>query len=301
MPNLTTFGFEFEVQTEAPALVRELYELGHIAMEQMHRWHCDCFQCTAIDTEPEFSQFMYKAQTDSSCSGEVISRILHHDPTNPRYRGDVFYVLQQAALDVDAEPGPQAGMHVHVGIDHMSEQDKADAIWAFVKYEPVLLRIAAGRWHNHRGGNSTLRETCQWALRDWGFDAAGSGAWSDAQEHNEYPRLRRQLLAFHQRNDRHSNLNVNTGHGTFEYRLWNSTRSAWRMELFTRLSVALVDPVVTAVLNAEEFPTRVSKARAVRLAEILDQCEHAEAASLLARHIEYSWTAAANAPSTLTA
>jgi hypothetical protein len=281
-------------------MTRYLYGLGHTASPQMCRWHCECENC---DYD---SEYLFRAQTDSSCAGEIITGILHHDPTHPNYREGVFDILQDAALEVDAEPGLQAGMHVHVGIAERSLDQCAQAFWAFLRYEPLLVHIAAGRWAQHRGGNESVRSMISYALagRDPEEHSRPVDAIASIEENvdrgNRFRDVLRYVYEEHRCNDRHSNLNVNTGHGTFEYRLWNSSRSAWRMEMFTRLSVALVDPdVVTAMLQAD-LPRRTTRQAVDRFATLLLDAGHDRAAELVDRQATYLVDTAPTAPSTLT-
>lgn len=291
---LTTFGFEFEVETEAIALTRHLYHAGLVGMPQMCGWHCQCDFCQLG------SGFLFRAQTDSSCSGEIISDILHHDPHDERHSAEVFALLQNAAVEVDAEPGPNAGLHVHVGIAHLSGRQMDDALWAYLRYEPLLIKLAAGRFDAQRCSNDSVTSQCSYDLRrrfrsEFVIDAIESIEAS--------PNLRdeRQLLReMHAGHDRHSNLNIATGKSTWEFRLWNSTRAAWRMEMLTRLSVALVDPDVNRRMLATDLTRRVTRTTADRFAVLLHDAGHERCAELVDRQATYRWNAAILAPSTLT-
>lgn len=296
MTTLTTFGFEFEVATEAAALTRHLYDLGHTGDADMHRWHCDCDGCQ-LD-----SGNLFRAQTDSSCSGELITEVLHHSPDDHRYMPDVFDILQAAALEVDAEPGLTAGMHVHVGIGHLSGVQLRSALWAYMRYESVLCALAAGRWERQRENNESVRQLCSYPLHQFADEATNAtSAMLHIEEHNDdLSRIQRDILDEHQAHDRHSNLNLSTNHGTWEFRLWNSTRSAWRMEMFTRLSVAMVDPTVVDALNASAFPQRTTPQAVDRFATLLLDHGHDRCAELVDRQARYSVEGAACAPSTLT-
>ena len=294
---LTTFGFEFEVQTEAAALTRHLYDTGLCGTPTMCRWHCRCEMCSY------YSGFVFRAQTDSSCNGEIISGILHHDPHDHHHVPGVFTTLQDAALEVDAEPGLAAGLHVHVGINHLSTTERARTLWAFLRYEQLLIRLSAGRFEEQRsGGNAQVRDMLALHLRnhDPNYSAAPLDAIASIEQSPNIAAVQRNILDYHSDNDRHSNLNISTGHGTWEFRLWNSTRAAWRLELFTRLSVALVDPDVVRRMLATDITRRVTRSTADRFAVLLHDAGHERCAELVDRQATYSWDAAALAPSTLT-
>ncbi len=261
----------------------------------MHAWHCNCRSCR-FDSE-----WLFRAQTDSSCSGEIISTILHHDPTHDAHVADVFDILQEAAVATDAEPGLRAGLHVHVGMSSRSE-NKRRFLWAFLRSEPMLQLLAAGRFTSQRSNNTSLQSLLAYGLRDFGGTdryASTPETIAAIEEGNSIDSAMRWAMGEQECADRHSNLNVNTGHGTWEYRLWNSTRSAWRLEMFTRVSVALVDPTVARAMIAAPLPTHdVPSVRA--FADLLSDCNHTEAGLLVSRQADYAEHDAAFAPSTLT-
>ncbi len=298
MPTLTTFGFEFEVATEGAALTRHLYEQGHTGQVGMCPWHCSCNYC-AFGT----GNFLFRAQTDSSVprGGEIITNILHHDPNHARHAEDVFGILQRAAVEVDAEPGLDAGLHVHVGIQHLNADELNRAFWAYLRYENVLNSIAAGRWVANRGANNNVMSTVNYLLTDYaGGDDRGLDAIATIEDNGLENRTMRTIRDEAYGGDRHTNLNMRTNHGTWEYRLWNSTRAAWRMEMYTRLSVALVDPEVNAAMLAAPLTRRVTRRAIDRFASLLMDCGHDTAADLVDRQATYSTDRAETAPSTLT-
>lgn len=211
--------------------------------------------------------------------------------------------LESLAVEVDAEPGYSSGFHVHVGANWMHANDRFRALFAFVRWEEVLRYLAAGRFPSVRDENTTVGAS----LRDNASHTyLGSVYFADDRRfrRQSWQRICHSLLNdlgdaealgametmyhTHYSSDRHSNLNVRTSHGTWEFRLWNSTRSAWRMELFTRLSVALVDPaVVTKLLEysltgEESMPECLRK---LRLA--LQTTGHGATSELVGRQADY--------------
>lgn len=251
--NQVTFGFESEWQTNAARLNDRLYARGQTLTEVLHPWHCGCEGC-----DP-FQSANFYGQTDSSCSGEIISRVCAFEDTNYDGQfvervGSMFDILSEEAYAVDAEPGDRSGFHVHVGVGDLTLDERAQNLAAFVRWESVLLGVSAGAFEDNRGYNTTLTGG---SVGDTAADilsAAGLTAWSRGEVIETLltkatspvrDRLLEEAITVHQYADRHSNLNIRTGHGTWEYRLWNSTRAAWRMELFVRLSIALTDPTVT--------------------------------------------------------
>jgi len=188
-------------------------------------------------------------------------------PTAQEYMLD----LQHAALEVDAVPGLTSGLHVHVDKRRLERAGLLHtALVEYCKWERTLADIAAGRWARVRPGqNSTVRSLPQAEGID--FHSA-----LDSQLYE---------FMFHDA-DRHYWLSVRTRHKTWEFRLWNSTRAAWRMEMFARLSIAFTEPDFVRVLAGTLAPRNVS-----RLAELLD--DHDErAAQLVRRQLTYIETVA---------
>lgn len=291
---MPTFGFEFEVATAAPELVSRLYEIGLVGRQVMCPWHCDCGYCTH-----EEGEYPFHAQTDSSVSGEVISGVMDYDSQFTINPVEFMRQLQDAAVEVDAEPGLNAGMHVHVGRGRMTDVQLGKLVWAHLLWEPTLLNIAGGRWPHIRDANRTVRRDNSRFVRGYTnrIEDIRDAITHVQGEHAPYRDDFFQSLYFnHHSNDRHTNLNLRTNHPTVEFRLWNSTRSAWRMELWTRLSIALMDRnVVEEMID----PAR-RQYGPTNLKALLERMNHGRAATLLDRQIDYLANHAASAPTALT-
>lgn len=279
--------------------------------EELHGYHCDCEYC---EVRPDHDAPALHAQRDSSCNGEFISRILTHGETGHDGLGplDIMAALETAAVEVDAEPGMGSGCHVHVGNRHLTRRDEFDgrvvndagreAFWAYLRWERVLIKLAAGRFQTQRAANYEVLTSVTDYLRNHYQTGSGIGPATVAhlEAGDELDVVKAIAYDSHYRSDRHSNLNLRTGKPTWEFRLWNSTRAAWRMELWTRLSVALVDPAVVQTLNEAELVHRVTPAAFERLASYLDNCGHSRAAELVERQSTYARDIAPTAPSSLT-
>lgn len=287
---------------------------------EIHGYHCGCPLCDFSEAGPPLM-----VQRDSTCTGEVISRPMSTwnpsgDSDDWAYTVQVLTQLQQAALDVDAEPGHAAGFHVHV----MPTDDGFNkSLGAVLLWEPVLMRIAAGRFPAQRGMNRTVRSMfTNGTIWDWAYDSGLPQETLNKFELDRfwahgYPRatldfpalfqhvnelgltskLLRLFRTVHHHNDRHSNFNITTNHGTVEYRFWNSTRSAWRMEMFCRLSVAMTDQEVAGTLiglggiapNADVDETWMDGAEAI-LRQVFDDAGYHRLAELLERQANYRLT-----------
>jgi hypothetical protein len=299
---LTTFGFEAEFQTNAASVIAGLHERGRAGDSTLHCYHCDCDNCSFG------SEYIFRGQTDSSCSGEIISGVMDWTGTEPEYARAVWTDLQDVAVEVDAEPGPNSGFHVHVGIGDKTRDELADILWQFLRWEPVLTRIAGGRWALRRDGmNRTVRDDLYRALEVYGgYQPTTEGLINmenDRPTGFTFDELKSQLYERHLGNDRHSNLNIaQSSHPTWEFRIWNSTRAAWRMEMYCGLSVALCDNEVVTGLAVLEPPRRFTRpATGIdRLAEACEAGGFTRTAELLQRQADYLTNRAETAPSVLT-
>lgn len=269
-------------------MVALLHSRNALPDSTLHGYHCDCPSCS-FD-----SDYDLRAQRDSSCSGEIITRPFNNmDEARP-----VMLALQEAAIDADAEPGWNSGMHVHVFVGGIGHPSRANLFWQFLEWEPVLSNIAAGRFSEVRANNTTLTNMHRYMLLD--YDTSISRYDDRANIPNLARTMRvndnssfadcRQRTYTNQRDaDRHTNLNVRTRYDTWEFRLWNSTRSAWRMELWCWLSLALAD----TGLNIRLSEATITDEPSVELLQnTMFDHGYAEAAVLLDRQRRYMETRA---------
>jgi hypothetical protein len=210
-------------------------------------------------------------------------------------------------LEVDAEPGYSAGIHIHVE-QPLTIHARSEAFYVFLQWEPILKQLAAGRFDAMRQFNEDVRGCLHYVVsaREW------ASVWDLTDETNqhfdwssnnfEWPKLfeairtaneedakaiKRYLMNWHQDNsDRHTNLCTSTRFDTWEFRLWNSTRSAWRMELFARLSLAFVNANFISLIKDHDFSE--TEVPAETLVTALETLTWDRAAELLQRQIAYS-------------
>lgn len=169
--------------------------------------------------------------------------------------------LQDAAVEVDAEPGMNAGLHVHVRAPR-GDRNLARAFLAFVAWENALYELAQGRFTYLRDMNRRVNDdVCNYLVgmgevvgRDRNRQARDKvNALVDRARTGDDYALAYSLYMAHYDADRHSHLSVNTRFTTWEFRIWNSTRSAWRMELACRLACAWADTeFIDALLDCEQ-------------------------------------------------
>lgn len=251
-------------------LARHLYGSGLAATPELHAWHCDCDSC-----DPR-NEHAFRFQRDSTCSGEVISRV-HSDFDEAT---EHMAALQAAAVDVDATPGTTSGFHVHVSRIALGRAGMlGDALREYLRWEDVLGFVAGGRWQDVRSGQN--QQVTRMLNREYGDEwqySSGCSDFDDETDHDEW--LYDAMLSF----DRHAWLSVNTRHQTWEFRLWNSTRSAWRMEMFVRLSRAFMTPEFIHLLAKKDGYV---ERNAQNLALLLDNGGFGRCAELVARQLNY--------------
>lgn len=243
-----SFGFESEFARNAEPLAVELHRRGMTGDSLLHGWHCDCDYCSGGYEYP------LSVQRDSTVDGEVISRPF----TDWEEARAVMVTLQQAAVEVDAEPGENAGLHVHVQRPHRVNF-RAEAFLAYLAWEPALTTLAQGRFPYLRAMNRMVRADIGSYLYNAGDNVTRDAgptidrlvqALKDDPGDMDAREMARRLYGWHYENDRHSHLNLKTRFQTWEFRIWNSTRSAWRIELACRLAQAWTQrPLVEALLT----------------------------------------------------
>jgi hypothetical protein len=246
----TTVGFEAEWGANLDGLAHRLYEAGLLPEPDPHHYHCDCGTCLDWDLP-------LRVQNDSSCDGELISAPYQVGTAAQRSRlSQLTMRIEAAAFEVDAEPGIHAGFHVHARHPGMIQDlriatpDNTRLVAANLLALHPLGRIAQGR-HCAQGtmnadNNHWLRRTWRslYGANDQAVDLALGFADlfdhdPDSEHWDRYSALWEHVV----RADRHSLIAWRTRYDTVEYRLWRSTRMAWRMDLWWHLSALLVSPL----------------------------------------------------------
>ncbi len=258
------FGFELEYASNARLMLPSLRCDGLMGMDTIHDYHCSCEMCAFTPSERRNSDgefemlppYDLRAQRDSTADGEFITRPIEDWDDLQR----IADALTSAADRVDATVNSRCGLHVHV--DTSSDLQPGDprlqrrhtvpaAYLAFERYFTEI--VAPGASVRKRDMNSTLMEAArQWASDNWG--SRGSTQWMEFGR----GQVDDMLIAAIQ-SDRHVDLNWSRRHGTWEFRVFNATNAAWRIELACRMSVAFVEaaPVlrskVESVVRGSKF------------------------------------------------
>ncbi len=247
------FGVEMEFQDDIEPLTTILCDDGILPSPRKHEYHCGCEHC-AFDTGYDL-----KAQRDGSCGGELITRPFAYSEWN------VFKQLtdhiQLRSIQTKVRVGLEAGVHVHVTPPRLRD-GKGAAFAAFYLWQQELLKLAQGRERHVREFNGLVGPQPADTNIDPPYGRPLFSLWMNqeavtieslAANLRTNSTLRRSLYDYHNEYaDRHSTLNTRTGHGTWEYRLWNSSQAAWRIRAYVSWSVALADGnVATEMLNTE--------------------------------------------------
>lgn len=256
-PSALTFGFELEYASNARRVVELLYAQGVTKQDHLHRYHCDCNSCAVspgeVYSERTGGYIMRQpadihCQTDSTADGEFISRILNDWDDLAR----IAAALTAAATAADATTSFRCGLHVHVG-GFPSDARVAPNYLAFERYFTEI--IAPGRAQQKRDMNSTLMQSYRQYVAD-GYTVRHTDAWKDVGR----AQINADLLGAIGR-DRHVDLNFSRNNQTWEFRVFNATNAAWRIELACRLAVAFVaatpalsELIETAVRGSDLWP-----------------------------------------------
>lgn len=251
-----TIGFESEWANHLTPMLVRLHADGHIPDPELHSYHCDCEHCA------EMEDYDLKAQRDSSCAGELISSCF--SITMWDRITDILSSLEQAAYDTDAEPGIHAGFHVHARHQNLylrrdtPDERSFETFIGTLMFYPVLQLLGNGRHLGYGFNNVPTIDIINGAL-DY-IDPNKSNIdclvqWAQWYRDEGY-HTEQQANAWHNITgaDRHSYINWRTRYDTIEFRLFRSTRMAWRMELYILLAALTVSPnfsshVVDYIIN----------------------------------------------------
>lgn len=220
---MITFGFELEVSDGAHNTLSHLGEMGLTQHESFHQYHCSCGMCEPRTTGP-----LFKAQQDCTADGEFISRILEfgsHDAER------AIVGLSRALLLGGGDASGTVGNHVHVDRRGMDIPARNRLNRLFARYETELLEIASASRNSVRSYNGTRPQ----------FNDA---IWEVTDAHPE------QWL----RSDYTEGSKLSWKDPTVEFRLWNSTRAAWRIRTHVGLSVAMVLAATDGVTTTKNDP-----------------------------------------------
>lgn len=213
---MTTFGFELEVSGGAENTLAHLIDAGLTGHEYLHPYHCECNECDP--RRYTGSGYAFKAQEDCTADGEFISHILTY---GTEAADKAIIGLSKALILGGAETSGNVGNHVHIFAGDMTDHAKLALCRLFARYEGEIEEIA-------EAGHPYLR------------DYNGTGptfsdrVWGEQRERfYPYDYMRGHKLAWK--------------NPTVEFRLWNSTRMAWRIRTHVGISHAMAEAAKAGV------------------------------------------------------
>lgn len=224
------FGMELEVSSGAEDALGVLHDEGYADDSYFHAYHCRCSSC-AHDRD----DYDWTGQEDCTAAGEFISRILStHTGTADRALAALADALRAGRCEFDDD----TGLHVHVDASDIDNAAlvRVWRIWAL--YQDDVARIANATFRGIRGyaSGSRVSEVLGWGRGDGDRDTF-YGDDIDAA----YEVLRDDLKAGYRTS---CWLSGGRSQGTFEFRLWNSTRSLWRIRMAVYVSAAIVSAAI---------------------------------------------------------
>mgnify|MGYP000717927574 CR=1 FL=1 len=253
MPNGLGVGFELEVSSGADAsldILRNSRPLPGVAgtmHSRFHQYHCECDEC-----EYDRKDVLFGAQQDCTADGEFISKIFTYG-SKRMYAS--FDSLQTALVDGAAGVDGAVGNHVHVRRPQDRRQVPTDVKLGrlFLRYQDELENFAAASFERVRRSGCTVKADNIYQgdlddLKPWRFARQmvrnarinprpayySQAEWDLHQQHV----ARRPVSALNEIVGG-SYLRYGASGQTYEFRLWNSTKSAWRMALHVGLSVGM--------------------------------------------------------------
>lgn len=210
-PYKRTLGHEVEYESGIE-IVGVLYDKGLCDSNSIHSYHCSCgtrhaIHCTEDGTAPGGEHVI------GGPNGVVFGSQLYLD---------IITAFSDIAIDVGCGVSHDVGMHTHVGISDLTHVQRCNLLRNYLALQNDIVNLASMADAEVRNnGNTTARISERSYIQDrsdWTKDIF-------ALEHWALPS--RPTLNFH------------TGRPTVEFRVWNSTKSAWRMYLAGGVSTAL--------------------------------------------------------------
>lgn len=249
-----TFGYEYEVAGFGLSVLDELVGLGVVSSEYLHDYHCSCQDCRHDNYGPR-AEWLFTAQQDCTVSAEFPSKVLTWGTDQAE---TAFLSMERAAVRAGAELDGDSGMHVHVGKpekERVLRDDEGDGdalnfttrqatTWRlariFARYQGELADIAAGGRENVRSYNTRMSVNSHdfWTRDLNGAPGPGGARVKDFQG---------------------TWLNLRQASPTYEFRLWNAAKAAWRQRLCVAFSVAMVEAAMAGVDVTEHDPRPVEE------------------------------------------
>lgn len=218
------FGLEVEYGGSIDAVARGLFDAGLSDRQSEHGYmgHSN-------------TGWIVKRDGSVSAGGEMVGPPLDFD--DPEQRGQVDRAFQ-VLRDAGATTNRQAGIHIHVDASDLDAVQVAAVARTFTKFEDVLYRLASSGWMTMRPGSGTY---CK-PLEQWQVDGL-SKARSETHVRAAYYGPNHVHASGHGHQSRYYGLNLHSFfyRGTIEFRIFNSSMNADRVQAYIAICVAMVE------------------------------------------------------------
>lgn len=222
------FGIEIEFGGDRNAAVAAIRAAGLSSATRQHGYQ-------------GHSQTEWVVKMDGSVGrgGELVSPPLDFDDASQR---EQVTRAVQALKDAGCTTDSSAGIHVHIDTTGLTVEHIAAVARVYTKFEDVLYRIASSGWQRMRSGASTyakpLTQQQVTALAKCKTEAALLRAYYGEGEAGA-----RRRSAYHGDNARYYGLNLHSWfyRKTIEFRIFNSSLNAERIQGYIAICVALVE------------------------------------------------------------
>lgn len=226
------FGMEVEVSSGAGDVLALLHDSGHVRDDYFHDYHCGKGWDTCEACDPHRIDYDWTAQEDCTADGEFVSRILTTGVTGD----DALANMSDALIRGRAVHDHRVGMHVHTDaglfVDDVPAIVRMWRMW--LTYEDDIATLARGSYSQVRDYNTPARVR---GVLGYGHDNDASvAAFYDADHDYAYAMLD-DYVRYGDRTGRW--LSGGTHAGTWEFRIWNASRSLWRMRTAAYVSVGM--------------------------------------------------------------
>lgn len=242
------FGLECEVSQGAADVLSHLHAGGHVGSDHLHAYHCGKGYNPCDVCKPDRTRFDWTGQEDCTADGEFISRILTTGPEGDR----ALETLADALVKGRADQNSGVGMHVHTDAGPFEDDvESLVRLWRlWMVYQDDIGNLARGKADCVRSYNGPNIVKSRGAIRYEGILAYGATDQTCRDffslDHADAYQLLDQWVRTGPRTGRWLSGGVDAG--TFEFRLWNGSRSLWRIRMAVYVSVALT----TAALDGYE-------------------------------------------------
>jgi hypothetical protein len=180
-----------------------------------------------------------KSDGSVSSGGEMVSPILDFD--DPDSRGQVdraIAALKAAGCTTD----DRAGIHVHVDGTNLTVEQVTSVARCFAKFEDVIYRIASSGWRSIRHGARQYarpipHERTQAIARARTLSGLGAAWYACSEDQIDY------YTRQHGHASRYAGLNLHSWfyRKTIEFRVFNSSLNAERVQGYIAMCVAMVE------------------------------------------------------------